>query len=45
MWISKSGQIPEAGSPEAEAILGRTTKTEKGEGLAKRNATHHNEQA
>lgn len=24
VWISKSGEIPEAGSPEAEAILGRT---------------------
>ena len=23
VWISKSGEIPEAGSPEAEAILGR----------------------
>jgi len=24
VWISQSGEIPEAGSPEAEAILGRT---------------------
>lgn len=36
VWVSKSGQIPEAGSPEAEAILGRATKTEKADGLTRR---------
>lgn len=30
--VSRSGQIPEAGTPEAERALGRVTATHKGQG-------------